>query len=145
MKCLSDEIIQIFIDGELSGKDRDQVISHISSCEECAERVSEQRDLALRYKESMNSLFEPLPEIPGFDQSIKKRTISRRRVYMIVYLLAAALILSLFLVLPLERNTEDFQEIIVENSFSGEIDANLPLSDQEFEITFYNEEGRKIN
>lgn len=144
MKCLSDEFIQIFIDGELPEKDRDQVASHIHSCEECAERVSEQRELVFRYKESINSLVENLPEIPGFDHSKEKRVISKRILYYFIYPLAAAGILLLFLILPVKRS-EDFQEIIVVSSFSGEIDANIPLSDQEFEITFYNEEGNRIN
>ena len=145
MKCLSDEIIQIFIDGELPIKDRDQVTAHIKSCEECAERISEQRELTRRIKESISSLADPLPEIPDFDQSKKKKVVPVRRLYKLLYPLAAASILILILVLPLKRNAEDLQEIIVVSSFSGEIDANLPLSDQEFEITFYNEEGNKIN
>ena len=144
MKCLSDEIIQMFIDGELPGKDRDLVASHIHTCDECAERVSEQRDLALKIKESIGSLVDPLTEIPGFNQSQKKRVISNRKLYILIYPLAAASILLFFLVLPLKRNAEDFQEIIVVSSISGEVDANLPLSDQEFEIIFYNEEGKEI-
>lgn len=144
MNCLSDEVIQMYIDGELPGEEQIRVDTHLQRCKKCTERVESQREVVLGFKASINSLVDDSIEIPAFIQTNRRRGLSKKKLYKIIYPLAAASILILFLALPFNRNTEDPIEIIVISSFSGEIDANLPISDQEIEISFYNENGTKI-
>ena len=144
MDCLSDEIIQMFIDGELPGEERELLAFHVQGCEVCAKRISEQQELALGCRESINSLVGDPSEIPGFDHPNKMSVLSKRTRYRIIFPLAAASILVFFFLLPSDEPAEDLTEIIGLSRFSGEIDANLPVSDQELEISFYDEHGKMI-
>lgn len=145
MNCLSDEIIQMFIDGELTEKEQVQVVVHLQVCKKCAEHLAVQRELSLNCKASISSLVDELTEIPDFIQAGKKKALSKKVLYRFIYPLAAASILLLFLLLPFNENNEDGTEIFAFSNVSGEIDANLPISDQEIEIYFYDENGKMID
>lgn len=144
MNCLRDEYIQMLIDGELSIEEQQHADRHLQDCDTCSGRLAEQRELALSCKAAIGSLVDELTVIPGFVQAKKKKALSKKILYRIIYPLAAASILLLFLSLPFNKNHEDGPEIFGLSSVSGEIDANLPISDQEVEISFYNENGNEI-
>ena len=144
MKCLSDEIIQVLIDGELSIEEQEHADMHLKECSHCSERLEEQKELTASFKASMGKLVEELPEVPVLIQAKKKNVLSKNILYRFIYPLAAASILLLFLLLPINKNNEDQTEFFVLCNVSGEIDANLPLSDQEIEITFYDADGNEI-
>jgi len=144
MKCLSDEIIQVLIDGELSIEEQEHADMHLKECSHCSERLEEQKELTASFIASMGKLVEELPEVPVLIQAKKKNVLSKNILYRFIYPLAAASILLLFLLLPINKNNEDQTEFFVLCNVGGEIDANLPLSDQEIEITFYDADGNEI-
>ena len=144
MNCLRDEYIQMLIDGELSHEERQQAERHLEDCEKCGRRLAAQRELVLSYKSAIGSLPGEPGEIPDFVRAENKKVLSRKILYMIIYPVAAASMLLMFLFFPFNRNNEDGPEIFGMGSVSGEFDANLPMSDQDIEISFYNEEGKKL-
>lgn len=143
MNCPSDEFIQMIIDGEVPETDT-RLLSHVKSCSICAERLAEQQELARSVKESMNSVVGDLPETPAFMGTKMNRRQSAKMLYRIIIPLAAASILFLFFISPFGKGTEEPVKVLVLSGVDGEIDANLPLSDQEIEIFFYDENGRLI-
>lgn len=145
MNCLRDEQIQMLIDGEFPIEDQHHADMHLHDCDTCRGRLAEQRELALSCKAAIGSLDDELTDIPGFVQTKNKKALSKKALYRIIYPLAAASILFFFLSLPFNKNNEDGPEIFGLSNVSGEIDANLPISDQEIEISFYNENGEEIN
>lgn len=141
MNCLNDEVIQLYIDGELGRDYLTQLESHLKICKKCDQRISEQRDFSQRIMVAIKKLDFDLDGIPNLEPSKKKNGLLNKAVYKILYPLAAAIIITFFLVLPISKDGENPKELIALSSFSGEVDANLPLSEQEIEIVFYNEKG----
>ena len=65
MKCLTNEQIQRFIDGEMPSLQPEQ-FQHLTSCASCQELYKEQKVLAQLIKEQMNSVAKSPERIPEF-------------------------------------------------------------------------------
>ena len=135
MNCLSDEVIQMFIDGEVPDEELIRLQAHISDCQFCAERIREQRELSQHVIASINNLVGELHEIPGFTAPHRKRFPRKKFLYGLVYPLAAACVVMFFLYFSLNKNYERGIDIFVLGGIESEIDGNLPISEQEVTFT----------
>jgi predicted anti-sigma-YlaC factor YlaD len=140
MKCFSNELIQHYIDGEISEKQALNIENHIIECRSCANKIAQQRSLSIELKNSINILSTGIVEIPTFTpQSIP----TKKQYYLtkkIIYALSAACVLAfLFFRTPKTKNTQNDALIIYQ--IDMDFDANKPITDQDFIINIVDPEG----
>ena len=131
MRCISSETIQTYIDGEASPKQVQIIGRHLAGCPECTARVDDQRNLARGIKNAVHLLNDDRIQIPLIAlhrRPEKKRQVVDKRLF---YYVSAACIL-LFLVMITSREGSVNQErITIVSDSEWEVDANLPISQQE--------------
>lgn len=135
MKCISDEVIQQYIDGETQPQETSVVEKHIETCRDCAARVSHQRALKTRFIGAINLLAGPAGGTPELKSSAKPSKGKRVLLSRVVPLLAAACILLLVGLFFQKDKAIDEKVSLTEASFAGELDANRPVHQQELTIT----------
>jgi hypothetical protein len=144
MRCIKNDLIQKYIDGETSPKEVVLIEKHIEICEKCTAKVDEQRKLSSVIKKAINLLSEKTAGIPVFIMPVegnKKRYFTVRK---LVYVVSAACILLFISIISLKKEPENHTEIIlIEPVFAPEFDANLPVSQQQIVITIIDSKGNR--
>lgn len=143
MKCISEEVIQKYIDKETNSAEDGYIRAHISECRKCTERIEFMRQSADRLKELIRLSDEENIEIPGFHKPVQQKINSNRKYKKIIYVASAACILFLFLFI-FQRQNDDI-EYIYSYDLECEFNANLPASEQEMVIQIIDSEGKLIN
>ncbi len=142
MRCISDELIQKYIDKEVSEKEYSLVRSHLSSCSKCAERVEERRNAAERLKNLLAPLNNDDFQVPVFLEPEKQGKRIPIHLNKLIYVAAAASLLLLFIVF--HQKPKDEIELIYSYEVEYEYNANLPLSEQEMVIEIIDTDGKLI-
>ena len=141
MKCIDADLIQKYIDEELTPEEVVLIEDHIKHCKACTAKISNQLKLVTRMKDTINLLTEETVDIPKFEisQSRKKmHAITSRR---LIYSVAAACITILLLIIFQNKesgaeNNEYFMQLV-----EHEYDANRSLSEQNLIIEIIDPEG----
>ena len=140
MKCVSDELIQKYIDNEISQEEKAYVEEHLSGCAACSNAADEQRKLAAEICGVINLLSEEVIEIPAFNRQVKDRAANRdtkdkkrkNRVMIRWSAFAASaaciLVFMIFMLKP-EKETP-VEPATFLNSTENEFDANRSISQQ---------------
>lgn len=142
MKCISDELIQKFVDNEASAKESFIIQSHLTICSKCAKKVEERRYSVSRIKELIGSLNKNEIQVPVFQKPENPRKTIYTHLNKIVYLASAACLLILFFVSH-QKPTDEI-DIIYSYNVENEYNANLPLSEQEMVIEIIDSKGKLI-
>lgn len=131
MKCISEEIRQLYIDNELNQSERSEIERHLSSCPECLKKLEEQMQLISFLKETGKD--ESRIEIPVFNIPVKQPKPFFGQPWKRYLYLAAACCISLlfFTVYPLLKDKSDKQEYFILYGVENGFDSNLPYSEQE--------------
>ncbi len=141
MKCINDEIIQKYIDGEMKPQESALIEKHKETCRECADKVTHQLALKAKVVDAVNLLAGPLDNLPIMRPVTKpskgKRVLLRR----VIPLLAAASIMLFVVFLTQKDKTLKEKMVVSESFFVGEIDANRTVAQQELTITVISPEG----
>lgn len=143
MKCIKDELIQRYLDGEVSSQEREMVQSHIRTCEKCACRIEEQQVFIVHLKKQLRPSFRQPIEIPPFAMSkVNKHCFLTNKKY-ILYATSVACILLLLLLFvhPRKKDAAEFQPLFL---LESDFDANKPVSQQDMMIYLIDSEGRII-
>ena len=127
MKCISDELIQKFIDKEASAREITFIMSHLATCNKCNKKAEDQRHASTRVKELVNSLNKNEIKVPIFQEAKSLRKTFQLPFKKIVYFASAACLLILFLLL--NQKSKDKVEFVYSYSIENEYNANLPLSE----------------
>ena len=141
MRCLNRDIIQSYIDGEVTAKTVARIENHLATCGHCADEVNHHRKLAGRVKYALNLYAESSPEaIKGVmpTEQSKNRFLTTKK---LICFAVAACILAFILVINRKKNTEFLPEITTMPGFATEIDANRPVSKQPLVIIIIDSEG----
>jgi len=141
MNCISDDIIQKYIDGEATPTEVSFVENHIASCNKCVLRIENQRRLSTNVKKAINLLAKDSIEIPEFavpSRHIKKPSLMTKR---FSYVIAAACILFFVFVIMKKNELKKQNEIIIEIGSVMDVDANRPVSDFPLVLNFIDAEG----
>ncbi|MCJ7447766.1 MAG: zf-HC2 domain-containing protein [Bacteroidales bacterium] len=128
MSCIHDDIIQKYVDGETNPEEVTLVENHIATCKKCRLKIENQRRLAISVKKTINLLAIDPNEIPKFaipSRHIKKASLTTKR---ISYIIAAACILLFVIIISQKMKIKKQDEILIENGFAMEVNANLPVS-----------------
>jgi hypothetical protein len=142
MRCISDELIQKFVDKEASAKENSFVQSHLSTCSKCAKIVEERRYAANRIKGLISSLNKNEIQVPVFQEPEDERKTYHIQIKKLVYVASSACLLILFLVF--HQKQKDEIEFVYSYDIEYEYNANLPLSEQEMVIEIIDSKGKLI-
>ena len=141
MRCIESDLIQKYIDEEVTPEESVLIEGHIKHCEACMAKIRNQRKLVTHVRDTINLLAEETVDIPEFEipQSRKKmHAITSRR---LIYSVAAACIIILLLIIfqnkeSVPENNEYFMQLV-----EHEYDANRSLSEQKLIIEIIDPEG----
>ena len=148
MNCISDEIIQKYIDGEVPEDESVLIKQHLESCKSCADRVEERIRLSENIKSAINSIVDNHQDIPAFDHGRKvsgKPSFIRKPVFIIASTVAAACIVLFILVFRTEQKTPAQRQLPQVSIYNYEIDANKPLSGQPLIIHVAGPDGKQMD
>ena len=141
MNCISNDIIQKYVDNEASSEEVKQVEQHISACEKCASKVAQQKQLALNVKDALDLLVEKETDIPAFKKPLNIQTKKHSRYIKRFIYSASAACLMLFFLLLLKSNRKYEQPTLVMQTTTEDYDANQPLSKQNLVIEIIGSDG----
>lgn len=141
MKCIKDELIQKYIDGEVSDKEIARIEKHVKSCSLCAQRIVDQRMLAESIRNAINRLNPDPHKVPQIHPTIaryEKPALSLRR---IAYVAAAACLFLTIMFFSLKKKPDQQDVFLMVPDFAGDVDANRPISKQSLIIQIIDPEG----
>ena len=147
MKCFDEELIQQYIDGELTTEETGFVRQHLINCSECRNRTEQQRSTVVEMKAMLNHLVPAAePEIPVFHKPEmttihKKKRNSYRHIWLTSA--AAACLVAWIVFCPEQKETERESRFFY--SIEGEYDANKTYLDQEINVIDENGQIVKFN
>lgn len=142
MRCISDELIQKFVDKEASVKENSIVQNHLAICSLCARKAEERRYAANRIKKLIGSINKEEIHVPVFLKPEKQKQTLHIHLKKFIYAASAACLLILFLIY--HQKPKDEIEFMYTYDVESEYNANLPLSEQEMVIEIINSKGKLI-
>ena len=168
MKCINDELIQKYIDGETNTQETARIEQHLAECPHCARKVEEHRTFVNAIKRDLDSLISDYPisdfRYPISDYPIIRFPISDNRISDIAYRIshnriskisyrkylipALAACLISFVVFFIHKHDEKPPQptaVQMIYSFDGEFDSNKPVSQQEMTIVMIDAHGKIID
>lgn len=141
MSCISDELIQKYIDNETSEKENTIIRAHAENCSRCAKAIEERRVLTSQLKALINS-GNNQGEIPEF---IEKDNVPDKKSFhinrWIIYGAAACILAAIFIFYPKQ---EENIELMFSYNIESEYNANAPLSEQEMVLEIIDSKGNLI-
>jgi Predicted transmembrane transcriptional regulator (anti-sigma factor) len=151
MKCISDELIQKYIDNEASQEEAAYINEHLLSCAVCRNAVEEQIKLAAEIRDTINLLSEEIVEIPLFNRQMKEKAVNIRakdekkksRIMLRWSLCAASVACILFFMIFMlkpEKDTPIDSATFFYNT-ENEFDANRSILQQDIVIKMIDSEG----
>ncbi len=145
-KCISEKIIQTYIDNEIDTFEKGGIEKHFAECKNCNRRLYEHKKMISDFKQSMSLVNIDSIEIPEFN--FEKAPVIARKKHRLFYWkwAAAAVILitsSLFIHKKLNTNSQNDVRYIIFD-MSGEVDANKPFHEQSMSIYIIDKSGKKI-
>ena len=143
MKCIDNELIQKYIDGETTLSESKQVKKHISNCSQCTQDIEEQRAFTDCIKKGIGDWSKQLIVVPEFVTPILKKRRLNVKFKHYFYAVSAACAIFLFIFLFPEQKSNE-QETRLIYGFYGEIDSNLPVYQQEMSIMIIDSNGKVV-
>ena len=147
MKCIDDEIIQKFIDGETDERETNRVSDHLATCSLCVRKVEAHRAFAETIKKEFGKMGKEPTVIPPFIiPTVQKHKRSAKIWYAISAVAAACAIFAVFF-LRHEREESSYQNktLQMQYGFDGDFDSNKTVSQQEMTIIIIDACGKVID
>ena len=144
-KCLSNEILQQLIDGELESKEVKRVENHLSICENCRSALTEHKVIIEQLNGALTIQDGDGIVIPEFDlnQSTTINIQQKRKIYWWSAAAILLLLISIFIFRNAADNNSNFEYVFQE--MNSEIDANVPWYEQTSTIYILDESGEIID
>jgi len=143
MKCINDELIQKYIDGETNAQEAENIAKHAEKCAFCAQKIAEQRTFADYIKKEIENWGAKSVAVPEFVAPAipRWRFNIKRKYYIATSVAAACAVLLVFLLLPKENKANDYLMIYC---FDGDFDSNRSFSQQEMTIKVFDSNGKIV-
>jgi len=142
MSCITNDLIQKYIDGEANLQESASINNHLAKCEDCKGKVRSQKNLVIDIKNALNIFIDDTIEIPPMifpPQVNRRRPVLRER---LIYAVAAACVLLFFVMIIPNKQDVNQDEITMLHGFDEDYDANLPLDQQKMIITVVDPAGK---
>jgi len=148
MKCLTNEQIQRFIDGEMPSLQPEQ-FQHLTSCTSCQELYKEQKVLAQLIKEQINSVANSPERIPEFQISASITPAAPRVKRFPLWAKVAALLIPACFVWkmankPEEKEFKPTTESIQLYEMYNSLDANTAFQENMIVTTVTDDKGKVV-
>jgi len=146
MKCIDNELIQGFVDGETNPQETAQIKKHLTDCPQCARNIEEQQAFAETIKKRIDNLSRQPVVVPKFVAPTIRKSKPNRKIWY--YASAAAAACAAFLIMFLRPEQEivpcHTSTIHFIYSFNGDFDSNKTVSQQEMTIIMIDADGKII-
>lgn len=142
MKCLDDELLQWFFDGECRQEEAIKVKLHLSQCLNCRRRYGALQTRVNSIHHAFEMLGSDTIDIPPMPLPGPARKHIPMYPKYILPLLAAAGVLLFIIVFNTKENNNMPGEPVLHSCFIGELDANKPVGQQELSFTVISPEGK---
>jgi predicted anti-sigma-YlaC factor YlaD len=143
MKCIDNELIQKYIDGETKLQETDLIEKHVAHCSKCVQNIKEQKTFAENIKLKIRQLDKQPVFIPEFVKPDAQKRDLNLKIRHIVYAVSAACAIFLFVfLLPKQSKETDFLMIYC---LEGDFDSNKPFSQQEMVIKIIDSNGKIVD
>ena len=145
-KCISEKMIQMYIDNEIDAFEKTGMEKHFAECKKCNRKLYEHKKMIADFKLSISLVNIDSIDIPEFKHE-KAPEISRKKHRLFYWKWAAAAVIliasSLFIHKKINTNSQnDVQYIIFD--MSSEVDANKPLHEQSMSIYIIDKSDKKM-
>ena len=142
MKCIDDELIQRFIDGETDSQETERIEKHLAGCAQCARNVEEQRAFTNAIKRKLRQEIEVI--VPEFFKPVSRTRRLNLKIRHYIYAASAAAVLLIFVLRP-EQNKEELNTVVqLIYSFDGDFDSNKTVSQQEMTFFMITSDGKVV-
>jgi len=142
MKCISEGLIQKYIDGEASLPEETLIQEHLSLCEACASKIKSQKALATSVKNALHLLKNTEVDVPEFILPTQQSKVISHNLKRVMYSVSAACILVLvFFMFQTHKQSTETKALFLYN-FESEYDANRTVSQQELIINVIDPKGK---
>jgi len=141
MSCINSEIIQKYIDGELTPRQLSETELHLEDCPECVAKVNQRQKLAAGIKDAIRFLTDETLQAPLIALGGKhpdKRHFTAKRLF---YYLSAACILLFAILFTFQKAPVNQEKNAIVTNTDWEVDANRPISQQELILNVIDGEG----
>jgi hypothetical protein len=145
MKCIDEELIQKYIDGETDFRETEQIEKHIAICSQCANNIEERKVLANAIKFEFQKLDSRLVAIPEFTIPATRKHRLNANLKHLVYIISAACVAAcLFFFLHPQKQAEEDRNNFLMYSVIKDFDANRTFSEQETTFLMIDSDGKII-
>ena len=146
MKCINDELIQKYIDGETDSQETVRIEKHLADCSPCAQNLAERKAFADAIKTKIGQWGRQPVIVPGFVAPVFRKHRLKLKVRHYVYAVSAACAVLLFVFLRPEQSEDDLNTTVhLMYSFDGDFNSNRPISQQEMTIKVMGADGNIVN
>lgn len=150
MKCIDDDLIQRYLDGEIKLDEKVKLEKHLSECVHCSERLEHQRIRTSHIKDLLNSLAQEevaRPPVSIFKRSPASKPQNKGSVFWswkrnIVYGFCTVCVIALVFICRHNTCPKEEPKIIHLQSIVEEVDANRPITDQKTVLVEINSDGK---
>jgi anti-sigma factor RsiW len=142
MKCIDSELLQRFFDGECSNEEAIEMELHMSACQNCLHRYEALQARVKSINQAFGVTCSDTIDIPAIPLPKPARKHIPMHQKYLVLLLAAASILLFILVYNTKQNNNMSGDQMSQSCFTGELDANKPVYQQELSFTVISPEGK---
>jgi len=140
MKCIEDDIIQKYIDKEISVNEAMLIESHLATCSKCKQKYIEHKNLCNEMIQSLNEGFSQHIYIPPFKYPKSTKRSLKSTYKKMVYAISAASIIAFAYFFLTNTNAGSSEKMYV-NSYDEIFDANKTISQQGIMITIIDPKG----
>ena len=138
MDCIDEGLIQMYIDGEASSKEVVEIEQHLKGCQSCTHKVIEQKKLVGELKLALNLLADEGMKNDDVEVDDKKSKFSLKR---LVFIVSAASVVLIAIAFFKSRDPAQIPMQPIHYSLEWEVDANRPITDQDFTISIIDSDG----
>ena len=145
MKCIDNELIQRYIDGETNLRETVGIEKHLANCSPCTRNIEAQRTFAGAVKNRIKNWSSQPVVIPEFVAPVAKKRKLNVKIRHYIYAASAACAALLLFFLISEHNGKNREnEIQLIYTFVGDFDANRTISQQEMTIIVIDANGKIV-
>ncbi|MDA3818071.1 MAG: zf-HC2 domain-containing protein [Prolixibacteraceae bacterium] len=132
MKCIDQQQLQQYIDGECTANKKAAIEKHLSECTRCYKKLYEMKALAVNAQHAIASLNRNNIEVPTFNYAkLKTKT---KKIKYIIYSLSAACIIFFIFIFVDKKQEPCAEPVSIVQTLTWEADANQTFANQDFAI-----------
>ena len=139
MNCFNEDLIQRYIDNEVSESEKQIIEEHIKVCNTCALKLKEQKNLSSFVLDEINSIYIENKTIPKINIEQNEAKVIKLKDFIISLSVACTIIIGLFFFTNYNDNETNNSSIVQNIEF--DIDANKIITEQDMIITVVGPDG----